>query len=436
MLNINSSYRNIQTQPSIGFKGLSDGNKSQTTTGADEKSQTKLGTKGKVILGTTITGLAALGIYLATRGKAKPSTIHTPSEPIPNPTEILENSLDKFKELGGKLVKGKAIDKDGNLFTGTLVKETPSGATVTLKYENGALTESSKVKNNLETLTKKYTRNEHGKITKIEGTLKDANNNVTNTFTHERIYDEGTGKLIDNGRHKFGYAEDGSLKYMSNYKVKEGGIELPECMYLPNNPVTVEFDPVIHKPIKGYCQSEDTILYFDNDGKIREAVNRVRNRKTGVVKFSLINDKDKGRIRNQIDLQNMCPQNYTSQVNHTYALENGNHSYYVHNNISNKKNGEIVNVFDMTHSGNGQSYRLTRTNGNDNIYDVTVGVKRLGGFNGETGELQMFADSGKAKEDVEPIVKDIWKNCNHLLSISKDLGKRFGNSSELINFAK
>lgn len=167
MLNINSSYRNIQAQPSIGFKGLSDENKSQVTTSADEKSQTKLSTKGKVILGTTLTGLAALGIYLATRGKAKLSTIHTPSEPIPNPTEILENSLDKFRELGGKLVKGKAIDKDGNLFTGTLVKETPSGATVTLKYENGLLKESKITDGENVKSVKNYTYLDNGKISEI-----------------------------------------------------------------------------------------------------------------------------------------------------------------------------------------------------------------------------------------------------------------------------
>ena len=154
MLNINSSYRNFQAQPSIGFKGLSDGNKSQTTTGADEKSQTKLGTKGKVILGTTLTGLAALGIYLATRGKVKPST--TP-DTIVNPNEL--NS--KFSEFLENVVKGKSS------WTGTYIKETPSGKKVSLSYENGLLKESKIIDGETVKSVKNYTYLDNGKISEI-----------------------------------------------------------------------------------------------------------------------------------------------------------------------------------------------------------------------------------------------------------------------------
>ena len=73
MLNIGSNY----IQPSVRFKDLASEVRPQaTSTNSDENH--KLGTKSKLILGTTLTGLAALGIYLATRGKAKSVTIDSP----------------------------------------------------------------------------------------------------------------------------------------------------------------------------------------------------------------------------------------------------------------------------------------------------------------------------------------------------------------------
>lgn len=89
MLNINKH----QTQPSIEFKGLSDRNKPQVTTREDEKSQTKLNTKSKIILGTTLTGLAALGIYLTTRGKKKINVPREVEQPLNKPKEEVKTIM-------------------------------------------------------------------------------------------------------------------------------------------------------------------------------------------------------------------------------------------------------------------------------------------------------------------------------------------------------
>ncbi len=93
MLNINPSYKKTQTQPSIEFKGLSNENKPQITTGVDKKSQTKLSTKDKIILGTTLTGLAALGIYLATRGKKKFNVPREVEQPLNKPKEEVKTMM-------------------------------------------------------------------------------------------------------------------------------------------------------------------------------------------------------------------------------------------------------------------------------------------------------------------------------------------------------
>ena len=149
MLNINQSYKKTQTKPSIEFKGLSDGNKPQVTMRENEKTQTKPSTKDKIILGTTLTALAALGIYLATRGKKK---INIPNE--------VEQPLTKSKEEVKTMM--------------TMTEDAQSYYTQTLEHCNGNVSVSvnDKKSKELEDMAQFYKKQESASSKPLEFTSK------------------------------------------------------------------------------------------------------------------------------------------------------------------------------------------------------------------------------------------------------------------------
>ena len=184
MLNINSSYRNFQTQPSIGFKGLSNGNRPQATTGADEKSQTKLDTKGKVLIGTTLTGLAALCIYLAARGKKKISVSKEVEQPLNKAKEEVKTMMTMTEDAQSNYTK--TLEQcNGNISVSVNNKKSKELEDMAQFYEKQELA-SSKIKEftyfDKETLTPVTVKKQGDKLLS-KTTIEDGNRVL-------RLYDE------------------------------------------------------------------------------------------------------------------------------------------------------------------------------------------------------------------------------------------------------
>ena len=78
-------------------------------------------------------------------------------------------SFDDFKKIGGSFDKGKAINKNGEPFSGKLIKTTTKGDAFVVEYENGLIKTSTK---NLSDLVdkysvKEYTHSSDGKLRQV-----------------------------------------------------------------------------------------------------------------------------------------------------------------------------------------------------------------------------------------------------------------------------
>ena len=115
------------------YRNLSFGENQEKT---NTENKPKLSTETKVLIGAGLTALAAVGIYIATRGKKTPSVTEKPLE------QLKEMAVSQFKKAGNKFEKGRALTSAGEGYTGTLTHTTKSGKNITMKYENGFLVES------------------------------------------------------------------------------------------------------------------------------------------------------------------------------------------------------------------------------------------------------------------------------------------------------
>ena len=103
----------------------------------EETSKTSNLTKTTVAIGAGVTALAAVGIYLATKGKGAKSTQETANT-------IKEMTVDAFKKAGNKFNKGKAVTSTGEAYTGSISHQTKDGKNIVREYENGVLKKSTK----------------------------------------------------------------------------------------------------------------------------------------------------------------------------------------------------------------------------------------------------------------------------------------------------
>lgn len=420
MLNINSRYRNFQAQPSIGFKGLSDGNKSQTTTGADEKSQTKLGTKGKVILGTTITGLAALGIYLATRGKS--------------------NKFEKF-------INGRAVNKHGNGITGVINKPRKDGSNLVMTYENGILKESKVMSGDTVISCKTYTYDDNGKISKIID-----HNGKKAEFEH----DAETGKLIqhtnfEGQEQRFYYDKNGSLKYMSGYKIKKEGLN--ESGLIKN--AFVEFDPVTKKPLRAY--QNGYIANYNKTGEM-ESITRVLDYRTidGKEMLSIDGDYLKGHsseiYRKITPDTNMVIEMSSEYLQGSMAgtrnivteIKCGNKPNGIRNQADfceyiskdGKRTGRDLYYMTFEHKGNIYTFDNNYEKGNDVLEVSKFGKKPFAKYNTKTGELELLPNSEKSLEEVTDLVDNAKSFYKKMLKQYRNIYREDKVNQEFANIAE
>ena len=171
----------------------------------DEKSKFLTPTQTKVAVGTALTALAAVGIYLATKGKGAKVAQETVTNSTQTAQEfantVKENTVEAFKKAGNKFNKGKALNADGTGFSGTILNQTKDGAEVSLVYENGLIKKSTKTKNGEKLLEKTYKNRDDGSlnvnIVDSKGTktdvVYDSNKGILGRYRREK---DGTNSSI------------------------------------------------------------------------------------------------------------------------------------------------------------------------------------------------------------------------------------------------
>lgn len=109
----------------------------------------------KIALGATaLAGVVAAGILMRGRGSSKVNNLT--EELQEDATQVLNNTLEKFRQEGNILNRGIAKAKDGKLYTGVLTNTKKDGSNVTLTFEDGVLTNSKIVKDGETIVDKSY----------------------------------------------------------------------------------------------------------------------------------------------------------------------------------------------------------------------------------------------------------------------------------------
>jgi len=128
----------------------------------EQPKETKKGisTTTKVVVGTGLAALAAVGIYVATKGKS----ISGLKGIVKDAGNHAVLPLSEFKTQGCKFVKGKAFMPDGKPFNG-MIKTKNGGFMI---YENGLLQQSVIKKNKyVPGVTKKYTYDADNRVVEV-----------------------------------------------------------------------------------------------------------------------------------------------------------------------------------------------------------------------------------------------------------------------------
>ena len=194
----------------------------------DEKTKS-FPTKTAVVVGTGLAALAAVGIYLATKGKGGKATQKAVTETVHNTQEtattVKEMTVDAFKQAGNKFNKGKAITSTGETFTGNITHQTKDGKNIVIEYENGVLKKSTKYDGKNVLTQKRYEHSEDGVFTIFDNNdfffTKKTEGGVQTTQSNNVLIrkDVATGRLKtlhvkgkEQPREDFYYDDKGRLK--------------------------------------------------------------------------------------------------------------------------------------------------------------------------------------------------------------------------------
>ena len=227
------------------------------------------------------TGLAALGtvgIYLATRGKKGSEVVETTTEKA---TDQIKNiAVDAFKEAGNKFEKGKAKLANGETYTGNLTHKLKDGKTAIIEYKDGVLQNVSKMDGEEVVVSKSYTYDDKGMLTRIVDNNNDLfdndifkasiNNGIKTIQTSKSTIktDLKTGKLRylqieGKGAKSFYYDEEGKLKFIKHEYTDEKSVSRRDFIaYYPDGE-NKRF--VMH----GYNGAE----FYDVNGNIIDKIN-------------------------------------------------------------------------------------------------------------------------------------------------------------------
>ena len=203
----------------------------------EEKSSMSTGTK--VAIGAGLAALAAVGIYLVTKGRGGSKEI----------------SVDAFKKAGNKFIKGKAITKSGKEFTGNITHKTKDGKTIVMKYENGFLQSSLHMKGKDIISSKSYEYNKNGELHRIVS--------ANDELYIRLVSNELTGQTIINKTNKVTIYPDGRLKISSKDVTEGQGHPLLDRIYSKEGDIIEK--TICSKDGNSYTTTE---FAYDNNRKL------------------------------------------------------------------------------------------------------------------------------------------------------------------------
>lgn len=225
------------------------------------------------MLWTGLAALGAVGVYFATRGKKGAETVEKGAE---NAVEqIKDMAVDAFKKAGNKFENGKAKLANGEAYTGNLTQKLKDGKTVVREYKNGMLEKVSKMDGEKVVVSKSYTYDDKGMLTRIVDNNKDVfHNDIFNasidnglktikTSKSTIVTDLNTGKLkslkIDGKGDKcFYYDKEGKLKFVKHdYQDKDAINRHDFIAYYPDG-----------KNIRFVKHGDNGAEFYDVNGKV------------------------------------------------------------------------------------------------------------------------------------------------------------------------
>lgn len=355
----------------------------------DEKSKFLTPTQTKVAIGTALTALAAVGIYLATKGKGA----KVPQETVTNATQtaqefantVKENTVEAFKKAGNKFNKGKAFNADGTGFSGTILNQTKDGAEVSLVYENGLIHSSTKTKNGEKLLEKTYKNRDDGSlnvsIVDSKGTKIDFNYNPNEgILSRYRREKDGTNSSIVKDLKKDKILKENGTSFIydkNGNKIAERDYNHNITLYHPNGKVK-------------FKQEGNTLKSFDENGNMTHQLKADLSRGEY---YKLITSDGK-KVELKVGSQNHKDRDMSFYEPNSKRPSATLSTWYDHT-------GKRINEA-FARTKNGDRYLLEK--GKDGVFQLSRGEVVSARYNPKNKEVEFLNDN--LKEESVPVMVD------------------------------
>lgn len=355
----------------------------------DEKSKFLTPTQTKVAIGTALTALAAVGIYLATKGKGAKVAQETVTNATQTAQEsantIKEYSVEAFKKAGNKFNKGKALNADGTGFSGTILNQTKDGAEVSLVYENGLINKSTKTKNGEKLLEKTYKNRDAGSLnvsivdskgTKVDVEY-DSNKGILYRYRREKdgtknfiVKDLKKDKILKENGTDFIYDKNGN-------KIAEKDYNHNITLYHPNGKVK-------------FKQEGNTLKSFDENGNMTHQLKADLSRGEY---YKLITSDGK-KVELKVGSQNHKDRDMSFYEPNSKRPSATLSTWYDHT-------GKRINEA-FARTKNGDRYLLEK--GKDGVFQLSRGEVVSARYNPKNKEVEFLNDN--LKEESVPVMVD------------------------------
>lgn len=408
----------------------------------DEKSKFLTPTKTKIAVGTALTALAAVGIYLATKGKGNKATqevvteaTHNIQETVPETVNtIKEMTVDAFKQAGNKFNKGKAVTSTGEVFTGSLTHQTKDGKNIVREYENGVLKKATKYEGENVLSQKEYKYDKNGKISEVL---------LSNKHKIGMKHDATTGKILSierrgmQGQMKFYYSKEGALKYMT------GGFKyIPQKLRgVASDDITsmlIEFDPLTKKPIRA-CSTNTTgftnnkSIFYDKSGK----PSMIMTGEQGPKSLTIKDLKNNLEVRSS-QCEGITPESY--QFDMGVETKDSIVRVLFDREAKTSKPESIRIRLQKKDSKKKDEYSLSLENLKSETADYSINRKKVAEYNVKTGDIEMLPDCGVSSDTVKAqldelgsqyrMIKKYYRNAYKYKNKQADLSKAIEKSLE------
>lgn len=388
----------------------------------EETSKTSNLTKTTVAIGAGVTALAAVGIYLATKGKGAKSTQETANV-------IKEMTVDAFKKAGNKFNKGKAVTSTGEAYTGSISHQTKDGKNIVREYENGVLKKSTKYDGENVLSQKEYNYDENGKISEIL---------LPNKERTTMVHDNATGKISavnrasEPGIINFYYSDEGALKSMifhSDNKVAdkfvgkfrgERSVQAPYKMF-------VEFDPATKKPLVGGSTDKTMIIDYDKNGKPSMIINR---------ELKDLNNASIQDLKTDVGVW-FGDRKYNLGAGDFYKTEmhksTNDYIFSVYGDRYGSRQSQMEDIRmtldKKTSNKKNDRYRLSLENQKSEIADYSHNGKNIAKYNVKTGDIEMLPDTGVAIDDVKSHINELYSHYNSTEQYYRNYYERYAQNT-------